>query len=100
VVFSAPARDRAGGDRRVVSGIVFVIKNGLRSRNALGEYGPHMSIDKRFASWSRSRLRRDIRGTGAQGREAGADHDRRQAPAAGPLKRGLFPDGSDAREAT
>lgn len=34
-------------DRRVVSGIVFVIKNGLRWRNAPRGYGPHKTIYNR-----------------------------------------------------
>ena len=31
-------------DRRIVSAIVFVIKNGLRWRDAPGAYGPHKTI--------------------------------------------------------
>jgi transposase len=31
-------------DRRIVSGIIFVIKNGLRWRDAPREYGPHKTI--------------------------------------------------------
>jgi len=31
-------------DRRIVSGIVFVIKNGLRWRDAPTGYGPHKTI--------------------------------------------------------
>lgn len=30
-------------DRRVVSGIVFVLKNGLRWRDAPSDYGPHIA---------------------------------------------------------
>ena len=40
-------------DRRVVSGIIFVIKNGLRWRDAPGDYGPHKTIYNRFVRWSR-----------------------------------------------
>jgi putative transposase len=40
-------------DRRVVSGIVFVIKNGLRWRDAPVAYGPHKTIYNRFIRWSR-----------------------------------------------
>ena len=40
-------------DRRVVSGIVFVIKNGLRWRDAPVEYGPHKTLYNRFIRWSR-----------------------------------------------
>ena len=40
-------------DRRVISGIVFVIRNGLRWRDAPAEYGPHKTIYNRFIRWSR-----------------------------------------------
>ena len=40
-------------DRRVISGIIFVIRNGLRWRDAPGEYGPHKTIYNRFIRWSR-----------------------------------------------
>jgi putative transposase len=39
-------------DRRVISGIVFVIRNGLRWRDVLPSYGPHKTIYNRFISWS------------------------------------------------
>ncbi len=40
-------------DRRVISGIVFVIRNGLRWRDAPKDYGPHKTIYNRFVRWSR-----------------------------------------------
>ena len=40
-------------DRRIVSAIVFVIKNGLRWRDAPRDYVPHKTIDNRFVRWSR-----------------------------------------------
>ena len=40
-------------DQRVISGIIFVIRNGLRWRDAPKEYGPHKTIYKRFIRWSR-----------------------------------------------
>lgn len=40
-------------DRRVVSGIIFVIKTGLRWRDAPPEYGPHKTLYNRFIRWSR-----------------------------------------------
>jgi transposase len=40
-------------DRRVISGIIFVIKNGLRWRDAPRECGPHMIIYNRFVRRSR-----------------------------------------------
>ena len=40
-------------DRRVVSGIIFVIRNGLRWRDAPTDYGPHKTLYNRFIRWSR-----------------------------------------------
>ena len=40
-------------DRKVISGIIFVIRNGLRWRDAPKEYGPHKTIYNRFVRWSR-----------------------------------------------
>ena len=40
-------------DRRIVSGIIFVIKNDLRWRDAPEDYGPHKTIYNRFIRWSR-----------------------------------------------
>ena len=37
-------------DRRIVSAIVFVIRNGLRWRDAPGEYGPHKTIYNRSSA--------------------------------------------------
>ena len=34
-------------DRRIISGIIFVIRNGLRWRDAPTEYGPHKTIYNR-----------------------------------------------------
>lgn len=40
-------------DRRVVSGIVYVIKHGLRWKDAPTDYGPHKTLYSRFIRWSR-----------------------------------------------
>ena len=40
-------------DRRVISGIIFVIRNGLLWREAPKDYGPHKTIYNRFVRWSR-----------------------------------------------
>jgi transposase len=40
-------------DRRVVSGIIHVIRNGLRWRDAPEVYGPHKTLYNRVARWSR-----------------------------------------------
>ena len=38
-------------DRRVLSGIVFVNRNGLRWRDAPREYGPHKTLYNRWRRW-------------------------------------------------
>src|SRR5690554_1248831 len=40
-------------DRRVVSGIVYVIRNGLQWKDAPTGYGPHKTLYNRFIRWSR-----------------------------------------------
>jgi putative transposase len=40
-------------DPRVISGVVFVIRNGLRWRDAAREYCPHTTVSNRFVRWSR-----------------------------------------------
>jgi transposase len=40
-------------DRRVVSGIVYVVRNGLRWKDAPRGYGPHKTLYNRFVRWSR-----------------------------------------------
>jgi len=40
-------------DRRVISGIVFVLRNGLRWRDAPREYGSHKTLYNRFVRWSK-----------------------------------------------
>lgn len=39
-------------DRRVLSGIIHVIRNGLRWCDAPAEYGPHKTLYNRFVRWS------------------------------------------------
>jgi transposase len=39
-------------DRRVLSGITFINRNGLRSRDAPREYGPHKTLYNRRKRWS------------------------------------------------
>jgi len=40
-------------DRRVLSGIIYVIRNGLQWRDAPAPYGPHKTLYNRFVRWSR-----------------------------------------------
>ena len=40
-------------DRRVISGIIYVIRHGLQWRDAPTGYGPHKTLYNRFVRWSR-----------------------------------------------
>ena len=40
-------------DRKVISGIIHVIRNGLRWRDAPAAYGPHKTLYNRFIRWSK-----------------------------------------------
>ena len=39
-------------DRRVISGIIHVIRNGLMWRDVPERYGPHKTLYNRFVRWS------------------------------------------------
>jgi transposase len=39
-------------DKRVMSGIIFINRNGLRWRDAPSEYGPHKTLYSRWKRWS------------------------------------------------
>jgi putative transposase len=92
-------------DRRVISGIVFVIRNGLRWRDAPKEYGPHKTIYNRFVRWSRlgvfDRIFAALAGKGGKPRRLMIDatHLKAHRTAASLLKKGLFPAASGARKA-
>ena len=40
-------------DRRVISGIIYVIRHGLQWKDAPTGYGPHKTLYNRFVRWSR-----------------------------------------------
>ena len=92
-------------DRRVISGIIFVIKNGLRWRDAPPGYGPHKTIYNRFVRWSRLGVFNKIFSELASkaGKSArlmiDATHLKAHRTAASLLKKGLYPDVSGARRA-
>ena len=92
-------------DRRVVSGIIFVIRNGLRWRDAPKDYGPHKTIYNRFIRWSRLGVFNKIfAGLAVKGGKPDqlmidATHLKAHRTAASLLKKGLFPDVSDAPRA-
>jgi transposase len=92
-------------DRRVISGIVFVIRNGLRWRDAPKEYGPHKTIYNRFVRWSRlgvfDRIFAALAGKAGKPRRLMIDatHLKAHRTAASLLKKGLFPAASGALKA-
>lgn len=92
-------------DRRVISGIVFVIKNGLRWRDAPKEYGPHKTIYNRFVRWSRlgvfDKIFAELAAKGPKPERLMIDatHLKAHRTAASLLKKGLFPAVSGARKA-
>lgn len=47
-------------DLRVLSGILHVIRNGLRWRDAPAEYGPPKTLYNRFVRWTRAGVFADI----------------------------------------
>jgi transposase len=92
-------------DRRVISGIVFVIRNGLRWRDAPKESGPHKTIYNRFVRWSRlgvfDRIFAALAGKAGKPRRLMIDatHLKAHRTAASLLKKGLFPAASGALKA-
>src|ERR1700688_1348003 len=92
-------------DRRVISGIVFVIRNGLRWRDAPKDYGPHKTIYNRFIRWSRlgvfNRIFAELAAKGPKPDRLMIDapHLKAHRTAASLLKKGLFPEVSGARKA-
>jgi putative transposase len=84
-------------DGRVISGIVFVIKNGLRWRDAPREYGPHKTLYNRFIRWSRmgvfDRIFSELASKGRKPERIliDATHLKAHRTAASLLKKGLFP---------
>ena len=89
-------------DRRVISGIIFVIRNGVRWRDAPKAYGPHKTIYNRFIRWSRlgvfNRIFAELAAKGGKPDQLMIDatHLKPHRTAASLLKKGLFPDVSDA----
>ena len=92
-------------DRRVISGIIFVIRNGLRWRDVPASYGPHKTIYNRFVRWSEmgvfGRIFVELAKGGGETKEVMIDatHLKAHRTAASLLKRGLFPGISDAQRA-
>lgn len=53
-------------DRRIVSGIIYVIKHGLQWKDAPRKYGPDKTLYNRFIRWSRLALRNSLNKTAPQ----------------------------------
>ena len=92
-------------DRRVVSGIVYVIKHGLQWKDAPKEYGPHKTLYNRFIRWSRmgvfDRIFAGLAGEGPKPEwiMIDATHLKAHRTAASLLKKGLFPAASGGPKA-
>ncbi|KEY04228.1 transposase [Brucella suis bv. 4 str. 40] len=85
-------------DRLILSGIIFVLRNGLRWRDAPREYGPHKTIYNRFIRWSRLGVFNRILAELTAKRDKpdqlmiDATHLKAHRTAASLLKKGMFPD--------
>ena len=92
-------------DRRVVSGIVYVICHGLQWKDAPRDYGPHKTLYNRFIRWSRlgvfDRIFAALASEGPKPERIMIDatHLKVHRTAASLLKKGLFPAASGARKA-
>jgi transposase len=84
-------------DRRVVSGIVYVIRHGLPWKDAPTAYGPHKTLYNRFIRWSRlgvfDRIFAALAGSGPRPEQIMIDatHLKAHRTAASLLKKGMFP---------
>lgn len=85
-------------DRRIVSGIIYVIRGGLTWRDAPKAYGPHKTIYNRFIRWSRlgvfNRIFAELAAKAGEPDTTMIDatHLKAHRTAASLLKGGLFPD--------
>ena len=92
-------------DRRVISGIIHVIRNGLMWRDAPAVHGPSKTLYNRFIRWSRIGVFNEIFAALAGESEAtgtvmiDATHLKAHRTASSLLKKGLFPAASDAPRA-
>ena len=92
-------------DRRVLSGVIYVIRNGLQWKDAPEAYGPHKTLYNRFIRWSRLGVfdRIFVALTEQTGRSTrlmiDATHLKAHRTAASLLKKGLFPAISDGQRA-
>jgi len=92
-------------DVRVISGIIYVIKNGLQWKDAPREYGPHKTLYNRFMRWSQMGVFDRIFKALSREPETperlmiDATHLKAHRTAASLLKKGMFPAVSGERKA-
>lgn len=83
-------------DRKVISGIIHVLRNGLQWRDAPAEYGPYKTLYNRFVRWSRMGIFTQIFDALAQKQKKSpyliidATHLKAHRTAASLLKKGLL----------
>ena len=82
-------------DRRIVSGIVHMLKSGARWRDCPAEFGPYTTVYNRFNRWSRQGpVAADVRGPDRSQRDLRRSrhrcHPYQGAPLGGRRKRGAF----------
>jgi putative transposase len=88
-------------DRKVLSGIIYVLRHGLQWRDAPKDYGPHKTLYNRFVRWSRlgvfNKIFAELTGRNGQPNEIMIDatHIKAHRTAASLLKKGLYPDISE-----
>ena len=81
----------------MVSGIVYVIRNGLQWKDAPAGYGPHKTLYNRFIRWSQlgvfDRIFAGLAGEGPEPERIMIDatHLKAHRTAASLLKKGMFP---------
>jgi transposase len=92
-------------DRKVVSGILYVIRNGLQWKDAPKAYGPYKTLYNRFIRWSLlgvfDRIFVSLAGAGPKPERIMIDsaHLKAHRTAASLLKKGAFPAVSGVRKA-
>ena len=91
-------------DKKVLSGIIYVIKNGLQWKDAPREYGPHKTLYNRFIRWSRMGIFNKIfmelsrKNESVEQLMIDATHLKAHRTAASLLKKGLYPGVSDVQK--
>ena len=103
--FPYPHGKPRADDLRVISGIIYVIRNGLQWKDAPAEYGPHKTLYNRFVRWSKMGVFNKIFAELAASRGKpdrlmiDATHLKAHRTAASLLKKGMYPAVSVARKA-